>query len=337
MADAAGKADGIAEVRRQEALLKTGALQNAILTSANFSIIATDEKGIIQLFNVGAERMLGYVAAEVVNRISPSDMHDRQEVMARAEALSVELATTIAPGFRRIELQGLARDRGHLRTDVHPQGWQPVSGHRVDHGAARRLWRHHRLSADRHRQFGAQAGRIGVARRHGRCGKGQPRKIGFSFRHEPRAAHAAQRDPRLCAAHGIRFAAADRLAEAKHRSDPPCRMVPAGTHQRNPRSRADRVREAIAIARAELTPRSHARMPGDDRTAGAKARHQRRVSAVRIPDLRQSGPNTGEAGSHQPAFQRDQIQQEQAGRSSWTAARAPRDAFGSASPTPARD
>jgi signal transduction histidine kinase len=61
----AGKVDGITEVRRQEALLKTGALQNAILTSANFSIIATDEKGIIQLFNVGAERMLGYLAAEV--------------------------------------------------------------------------------------------------------------------------------------------------------------------------------------------------------------------------------------------------------------------------------
>src|SRR6478752_6457425 len=97
--DVAGKADGIAEGRRQQTLLKTGALQNAILTSANFSIIATDEKGIIQLFNVGAERMLGYLAAEVVNRISPSDMHDRQEVMARAEALSLELATTIAPGF----------------------------------------------------------------------------------------------------------------------------------------------------------------------------------------------------------------------------------------------
>ena len=48
-----------AEVRRQEALLKTGALQNAILNSANFSSIATDDKGVIQLFNVGAERMLG--------------------------------------------------------------------------------------------------------------------------------------------------------------------------------------------------------------------------------------------------------------------------------------
>ena len=102
LADDAGKADGTTEVRRQEALLKTGALQNAILTSANFSIIATDEKGIIQLFNVGAERMLGYTAAEVVNRISPSDIHDPQEVMARAQALSLELATPIAPGFEAL-------------------------------------------------------------------------------------------------------------------------------------------------------------------------------------------------------------------------------------------
>ena len=100
--DEAGKTDGITEVRRQEALLKTGALQNAILTSANFSIIATDEKGIIQLFNVGAERMLGYLAAEVVNKINPSDIHDPEEVMARAEALSRELGTTITPGFEAL-------------------------------------------------------------------------------------------------------------------------------------------------------------------------------------------------------------------------------------------
>src|ERR1700737_1824929 len=101
--DDAGKADGIiTEVRRQAALLKTGALQNAILTSANFSIIATDEKGIIQLFNVGAERMLGYLAAEVVNKINPSDIHDPREVMARAQTLSLELGTTITPGFEAL-------------------------------------------------------------------------------------------------------------------------------------------------------------------------------------------------------------------------------------------
>ena len=98
----AGNLGGAVEARRQEALLKTGALQNAILTSANFSIIATDEKGIIQLFNVGAERMLGYLAAEVVNKVSPSDMHDPQEVTARAQALSLELGTTITPGFEAL-------------------------------------------------------------------------------------------------------------------------------------------------------------------------------------------------------------------------------------------
>jgi len=102
LADDDGKSGSTTEARRQTALLKAGALQYAILTSANFSIIATDEKGIIQLFNVGAERMLGYAAAEVVNRISPSDFHDPQEVAARAEALSLELATPIAPGFEAL-------------------------------------------------------------------------------------------------------------------------------------------------------------------------------------------------------------------------------------------
>jgi signal transduction histidine kinase/CheY-like chemotaxis protein len=102
VADNGERSRHAAEARRQEALLKTGALQNAILNSANFSIIATDEKGIIQLFNVGAERMLGYLAADVVNKISPSDIHDPQEVIARAKALSVELATPIAPGFEAL-------------------------------------------------------------------------------------------------------------------------------------------------------------------------------------------------------------------------------------------
>ncbi len=99
--DEARRADGI-EVQRQQALLKTGALQNAILTSANFSIIATDEKGIIQLFNVGAELMLGYLAEEVVNKINPSDIHDPDEVMARAKALTQELGTPITPGFEAL-------------------------------------------------------------------------------------------------------------------------------------------------------------------------------------------------------------------------------------------
>jgi PAS domain S-box-containing protein len=86
----------------REALLKTGALQNAIFNSANFSSIATDAKGVIQIFNVGAERMLGYAAAEVLNKITPADISDPQEVIARAKALSLELDTPITPGFEAL-------------------------------------------------------------------------------------------------------------------------------------------------------------------------------------------------------------------------------------------
>jgi len=100
--DAVGTVDVTTEVRREEALLKTGALQSAIFNSANFSSIATDEKGVIQIFNVGAERMLGYAAADVVNKITPADISDPQELIARAVALSAELATTITPGFQAL-------------------------------------------------------------------------------------------------------------------------------------------------------------------------------------------------------------------------------------------
>ena len=86
----------------EEALLKAGALQSAIFNSANFSSIATDAKGVIQIFNVGAERMLGYTAAEVMNKITPADISDHHEVIARAEDLSLELGTPISPGFEAL-------------------------------------------------------------------------------------------------------------------------------------------------------------------------------------------------------------------------------------------
>jgi PAS domain S-box-containing protein len=97
-----GPAEHYGEEQRQITLLKTGALQAAILSSANFSSIATDEHGVIQIFNVGAERMLGYAAAEVVNRTTPADLSDPHELIARAQALSQELATPIAPGFEAL-------------------------------------------------------------------------------------------------------------------------------------------------------------------------------------------------------------------------------------------
>jgi len=94
--------DNTARKLAEEALLRAGALQNAIFNSANFSSIATDAKGVIQIFNVGAERMLGYTAADVMNKITPADISDPQEVIARAKSLSVELATLITPGFEAL-------------------------------------------------------------------------------------------------------------------------------------------------------------------------------------------------------------------------------------------
>jgi len=74
----------------------------AVFNSANFSSIATDAHGVIQIFNVGAERMLGYTAVEVINKVTPADISDAQEVIARAEELSLEFGTPITPGFEAL-------------------------------------------------------------------------------------------------------------------------------------------------------------------------------------------------------------------------------------------
>lgn len=94
----------IEERAQQEApgLLKALALQNAIFQSANFSSIATDAQGVIQIFNVGAERMLGYSALDVVDKVTPAALSDAQETIERAAALSLELNTPIAAGFEAL-------------------------------------------------------------------------------------------------------------------------------------------------------------------------------------------------------------------------------------------
>ena len=94
----------IIDDRPSEALLRVraSALQRAIFNSANFSSIATDARGVIQIFNVGAERMLGYAAADVLNQITPAHISDPEEVVSRASALSLEFSTPIAPGFEAL-------------------------------------------------------------------------------------------------------------------------------------------------------------------------------------------------------------------------------------------
>ena len=101
-ADAALSPSPLPMAHEAAALLKTFALQDAIFNSANFSSIATDAKGVIQIFNVGAERMLGYEAVDVVNKVTPADISDPNEVIARAQALTDELGTPISPGFEAL-------------------------------------------------------------------------------------------------------------------------------------------------------------------------------------------------------------------------------------------
>jgi len=75
---------------------------DGVFNSAEFSIIATDAEGIIQMISAGTQRVLGYAVEEVVNRITPSDIQDPAEPAARAERLSRELGVHIAPGLEAL-------------------------------------------------------------------------------------------------------------------------------------------------------------------------------------------------------------------------------------------
>jgi PAS domain S-box-containing protein len=93
----------VRQVGNQQALLiNAGALQGAIFNSARISIIATDEKGVIQIFNAGAELMFGYTAAEVMNKVMPADLYDLEDVNARGKALTAEFGKPVASGFEAL-------------------------------------------------------------------------------------------------------------------------------------------------------------------------------------------------------------------------------------------
>ena len=109
---------------------QTEALQNAIFNNANFSSIATDEKGVIQLLDVGAERMVGYAAAEVTNKITPADISDPQEVIARAKALSAELGNEReccwSVGYRTATAFGTVQSSRYVRKRTERAGYSVV-------------------------------------------------------------------------------------------------------------------------------------------------------------------------------------------------------------------
>jgi len=107
----------------QQPLLKEGALQHAIFNSANFSCIATDPQGVIQIFNVGAERMLGYVAIDAVKKMTPADILDPQGLTARAAALSSELKRPVAAGFEALVAKAAqGAEDSYEMTYIHKNG-----------------------------------------------------------------------------------------------------------------------------------------------------------------------------------------------------------------------
>jgi diguanylate cyclase (GGDEF)-like protein/PAS domain S-box-containing protein len=94
--------ENVTKAESPVSLLKAGVLQNAIFNNVYFSNIATDAKGVIKIFNVGAEHMLGYSAADVINKITPADISDSEEIITHAKALSIEFSTPIPPGFEAL-------------------------------------------------------------------------------------------------------------------------------------------------------------------------------------------------------------------------------------------
>jgi len=155
---------------RSETLLGAEALQRrAIFDSTNFSKLPPMQKASSKNLQCRRARMLGYTAEDVLKKITPADISDPQEVIARAEALSAELETQICAGVRSAGFQGLAGHEDIYRTHLYPQGRSRFPAVVSVHGAARLARCHHRLPVDWHRQYGPQT------RRGASCAKSNER------------------------------------------------------------------------------------------------------------------------------------------------------------------
>ena len=85
-----------------ETIQRVGAWQQAILDSADLTIISTDLEGIIQTCNSGALRKLGYSASEIIGKVTPEVLHTRLELESYAARISSELNRPLAAGFEAL-------------------------------------------------------------------------------------------------------------------------------------------------------------------------------------------------------------------------------------------
>jgi len=98
----------------EEKLRQSEARIHAILDGAEHLIISTDTGGVIQSFNRSAENHLGYLAEELVGKSTVAVLHDPDEVVRRAQELTVA-GTPVEPGFEVF----VARARQIFGGDTH--------------------------------------------------------------------------------------------------------------------------------------------------------------------------------------------------------------------------
>jgi len=78
------------------------AVQDALFASSHVAAILTDPQGLIQVFNVGAERALGYVASEVLEKVTPAAFMDPDELAGRAKSLGRRHSARVEAGFEAL-------------------------------------------------------------------------------------------------------------------------------------------------------------------------------------------------------------------------------------------
>lgn len=98
--------------------------EGVLRAATEVAVIATDVDGLTTVFNVGAERMLGYRADELIGRATPMLLHDAEEVAAVAKAMGIRpgfevfVRDTRDQGAQTLDWTYIRRDRSRLTVSL---------------------------------------------------------------------------------------------------------------------------------------------------------------------------------------------------------------------------